>query len=313
LLHVYFSAKRAVNRGISASEVEQEQAKRQRDDTSIASRSASSKSTGKKKRKISYVANDRAVRSPWQDSKRYNPQGGPTSAPSKCLSPRRYIFGKPPLLPPHSPFTIKKPYVSPTGASTETNIERQPSNDEGSSFSKLPFHDVGSFDGTEGDMIPGHGVGRDPHGVFRQHGDDTNARIQHLLGSNSFEESLLHLEQAWNNDPLFAIGLTRSDEFEEPNVSSISRKIPEQPSSSDLLAQRLESLQGKIRNGILAHPHEEQGRLVSVVANWARCLAQSPLGPLPLLHDADIKQEEGMEFKTHQDEMPIKTENFEAV
>ena len=315
LLHVYFSAKRAVNKGISASEVEHEQAKRKRDDTSVASKSVSSQSTGKKKRKMNYVANDRAVRSPWQDPKRYNPRGSAASAPAKCLSPRRYVFGNPGLLPPHSPFTMKKPYVSPTGGSTETSIDRQPSNDEGSSFSKLPFHDVGSFDGNDGDMITGQGVGRNPHGVFRPQGDDTSARIQHLLGSNSFEESLLQLEQAWHHDPLFAIGLTRSDEVEESDVSYIndaSRNL-EQPDSSELLAQRLESLQVKIRNGILAHPPEEQGRLVSVVANWARCLAQSPLGPLPLLQpDTNIKQEEGMEFKTY-DEMSIKTENFEAV
>ncbi|KAG7354721.1 hypothetical protein IV203_004077 [Nitzschia inconspicua] len=93
LLHVYFSSKRAQNKGVSSDEIEEEQ-KRQRDDVSV-SESDGSLSTAAKRQKMSRVAMERSKPSPWQR------QCGPYPySPGMAAPPSKYR--PPPHVRPHS-------------------------------------------------------------------------------------------------------------------------------------------------------------------------------------------------------------------
>ena len=105
---------------------------------------------------------------------------------------------------------------------------------------------------------------------------DTQAQIAHLLDEDNFESSLMDLEQAWKSDPELQMNMTFSRDEGEQN-----RFAPPNQEATDLLALRLDDMHERIRKGIFAYPEHERPALVSIVAEWARCVARSPLEPFP--------------------------------
>jgi hypothetical protein len=84
------------------------------------------------------------------------------------------------------------------------------------------------------------------------------------------ESLVVDLDSYWN-DPLFTLVMKPSMEQQAPPPEK------DLDDSCKALGNRLQVLHQRIREGILAHPPTEQGPLVSIVANWARSIAQSPL------------------------------------
>jgi hypothetical protein len=80
-------------------------------------------------------------------------------------------------------------------------------------------------------------------------------------------ESLMDMESYWN-DPLFALVMKPSVEQDDPHTHQTPVKA---------LGDRLQCLHHSIRDGILALAPSEQGPLLSLVASWAKNVAQSPL------------------------------------
>ncbi|KAL3893498.1 MAG: hypothetical protein SGARI_008138, partial [Bacillariaceae sp.] len=122
---------------------------------------------------------------------------------------------------------------------------------------------------------PHHGMGESARKHSRE---DSQAQIAHLLDEDNFESSLMDLEQAWKSDPELQMNMTFSrDEGDR------TRSLPPPNESADNLAFKLEEIHDKIRRNIFKYPENERPALVSVVAEWARCVARSPLDPFPVL------------------------------
>lgn len=330
LLHVYFSTKRAQNKGVSNDEIEEEQ-KRQRDDMSKASESVGSWSTAgmaNKKRKVALIASQRAIPSSWQRGERY-----PARGQAQAITPYRHStssgFGynsgynrhQPAShFPPPSPYRsqpqwrIKREaedpvYVSPAGASAASQQSTQHDYSIGEGmFENQPYHPLNSFDADEvGSGIRAMSTGGqfrvESHGRQHHHSNvfrprqaveafhmrgDSHAQVQQLLEDENLEGSLMDLEQAWKADPDLQISLSFSrDAGEVAGVPSMLFPADAQP--AEQLTRRLEDLHEKICQGILAHPVEERGTLVGIVASWARELARSPLEPLPKESEDKLK------------------------
>jgi hypothetical protein len=355
LLHVYFSAKRAVNKGIDTDEIEREQAKRHRDDSSFAA-SVSSKShgsmTAKKKRKTTTLAHERAVRSPWQqrlESKHQKAHSGTTKSSVRTPVAAINMSSK---LPPHSPLVSKKrvarrqpgesSWVSPSEASSGN-----PPQEYGASFGGNAFYPVGSFDAH--DSIAGNGDGSLrlgvvapsvalPHpytsinrNVFRSQGEETSDTRNHSGGGATHHSFLDGREDSFDllrgmdslmdimQDPLSLWSKPSEEYMQSPSALSRlphtreqqlqQQQRPSEPCSSGALAHRLEVLHQNIRDVILDCPPSERGELLSVVANWASCLARSPLDHLPkpqqdhwVCLDGDQIKEKGSDSSMPQDE-----------
>lgn len=334
LLHVYFSAKRAVNKGIDSDEIEREQAKRHHDDSSYAA-STETKSPGsmaKKKKKTSTLAHDRGVRSPWQqrlESKQQKANKGMTK--NSVRTPVAAIK-MPAKLSVHSPLMPKKKvarrqsgessWTSPSATSTGN-----PHQGHGASFGGNAFYPVGSFDAH--DSIAGNGDGSmrsvaaapsvalahhftsTSRNVFRNEAPETSeARAPYggVATHNSFldgrEDSfdlIRGMESLvdYMNDPM-SLWLKPSEEYMQPPSTSGRHPVtnvreqqlqqhqrPIEPCSSNALAHRLEGFHKYIRDMILNCPPSERGEFLSAVANWASCLARSPLEHLPKPQEAD--------------------------
>jgi hypothetical protein len=313
LLHVYFSAKRAVNKGISNAEIEKEQLKRHRDDISATTPgSIGSWSTmSKKQRKSSYISDERSKRSPWQQPHRHTPQQKMPLPTKYRRSPGigynigpDFLSARHPSPSPYRSQNIQSArpsgtpiYVSPNGgsAATQPEIERTSSNENSNTFDGRNFHPLASFDAEDVEAslkalsttgnVAHHARSDSRSSIFRLRNntdggrEDSNTQILHLLDGHSFENSLMGLEHVWRSDPDFKINVNFSQDEPEFLRNGVSKTTENE--SSYRLIRRLEKLHGKICQGILSHPPEDRGSLVSIVANWARCLARSPLEPLP--------------------------------
>jgi hypothetical protein len=330
LLHVYFSAKRAVNKGVDSDEIEREQTKRHRDDSSFAASSGSKslgsmKSMKKKKQKTSTLAHERAVRSPWQQRLEARQQKGninSTKDSVRTLLATNTMSANPPE---HSPLLSKKRVA-----------RRQPHN-HGDSFGGNAFYPVGSFDAR--DSIAGNGNGSMRSGaversvtsahpytsinrtVFRNQAAETSeTRIPYGGGAahNSFldnREDSFDLLRGMDSltdymqDPI-ALWSKPSEEYMQPLSTSGGRPLsnihneqfqqlqrPIEACSAHAFARRLEALHENIRDAILDCPLSERGELLSVVANWASCLARSPLEHLPKPEEVDGLVFEGSHYK----------------
>lgn len=183
LLHVYFSTKRAQNKGVSAMEIEEEQ-KRQRDEVTESGSVSSSSTTTTQKRKVSRIAYDRSVPSPWQQNHGAYPYppgmaatppdyGQPPPPPpphgmgyNMGYNPHHHHHyrpspGRPPMPPPSpcrsqqypgAPTTRPPMYVSPsnTSAASQQGIPYTYSNG-GYPTEDQPFHPLASFDAEDVD------------------------------------------------------------------------------------------------------------------------------------------------------------------
>ena len=323
LLHVYYSDKRATNKGVSQEEIAAEKAKRALDDASVGTGSTGSGSTNntKKRRKATYMAEQRAIRSSWQQPSRHYHREMPHPPPPSHYYPHRYPMNyRPPPGPGYSvgydfPNPIPMPSsewrhddrkqsarpsfppsnVSPSGESSakQQDLLRAYSNNA-NMFDTLPLasFDDGDVDATV-TALTRHGSGgfrsAEKSSVFRPRNsteesgrrhsrEDSQAQIAHLLDEDNFESSLMDLEQAWKSDPELQMNMTFSrDEGDR------ARSVPPTDESADLLSLKLEGLHDQIRRGIFGYPEHERPALVSIVAEWARCIARSPLDPFPVL------------------------------
>ncbi|KAL3921306.1 MAG: hypothetical protein SGILL_002815 [Bacillariaceae sp.] len=310
LLHVYFSGKRAQNKGLSQTEIDEETAKRRADDSTTSVSSASTNGT-KRRRKQTVIATQRAQISSWQDPGRYHPRdlGYPPHAyhPMRYHSPPGggyhpgYNFPRPLPMPPsplHSRPThtrdaeAKQSYISPSDSTGRQQDIRRVYSNNAKVFENTPFHPLTSFDeqDVEATVTALSKTGSSAFhsgertSVFRPRNsleagpghsrNDSQAQIQALLNEDNFDSSFMDLEKDWKNDPELQMNLTFSrDEYDRAGM------IPPADVSADRLARRLEDLHRKMKQGILSHPPEERAALVSIIAEWARCLARSPLDP----------------------------------
>jgi hypothetical protein len=293
LLHVYFSAKRAVNKGMKLSA--DERAKHQQ--------SPPASSTPQKRRRTT----PRSVRSPWQEGHQnhkylrdYSPMSCASSRSSRSTnrhppSSPLPLFDRMPILPPPSPCCRPEHennrssiFVSPnTAASVSEHANTHVHHDDGL-FDHL-FHPVPSFElqSAPGKPSPFRSHHDHPYlELFRNPENATVARGRRVTKDNEDDatagagagfdchdmddaSSLVDLDAYWN-DPLFAL-------MTKPSMDHGETHSTTQDNACQSLSKRLQGLNERIRDVILASPATEQGSMVSLVANWARSIAQSPL------------------------------------
>lgn len=326
LLHVYFSAKRAVNKGVELSAEDRWIQKLQDDAASAASMSTSIGSPKHKKTKR--VA--RAVRSPWQERSTSQRHRGKRKLPSNGRSVKRLRCPPSPIAAsslvkaadsnrqPFSPFQASQflvetvhgsIHVSPNTAASSAE-ERQSSYGhpfDSSYFDIPPFHPVASFDGNEStkgadlqkNKIPFRKISET--GALQRHCQQATLSIDQ---NDSFEFSEAAATMigghhdtipAWN-DPLLPLEGKPSfdDNFEQQKKTANTPPVID-GSSAEKLKIRLGRIHEALREGILAHHGSSQGPLLSIVASWGRSLAQNPLVPTFKLDDSEPN---GTFFKT---------------
>eukprot|EP00934_Nitzschia_sp_Nitz4_P002384 Nitzschia sp. Nitz4//scaffold197_size40390//12126//13655//NITZ4_007513-RA/size40390-snap-gene-0.47-mRNA-1//-1//CDS//3329540472//2379//frame0 len=302
LLHVYFSAKRAVNKGVALSEEDRQKQFIQQEAAAM---------TPKRKR----LRLSRMERSPWQeDHDSVSSRGGLVSSARSPPCIQRSSTTRSTTLPSpssvhHLPQRDQRPrqvgstsiFITPNTAATSPAQTKNEGAKTSNWFDHPPFHPVLSFDVDESEEAKGGADGSKKKGVpFRK-----ETREKSTTGQ-SWQPSILHcgsggeflnqdsdfvfrgttvsdenngtlaggaLESLFWSDPL--LNLTDKASFESKN--SLSDRSAEEVSSGASLLRRLDDLQERIRTGILSHSPSEQGKLVSIVAQWARGLASSPL------------------------------------
>jgi len=281
LLHVYFSVKRAANNNIS------------RVSNSISSKT--SKVKRKPKRKAA-TTDDGLNFSPRKDSKKQKRSKSKTEPKSKL----KYLPVTKGSLPPFSPRKIKnlvnqQPFanVSPNTVSTSSvGIQRNES-DDGFCFGGHLFHPIPSFMADEiGTLESGTltssfepnryrstgNIFRRGHSITFPHPGSQAANTDHHSPDQNPTLDLDMLTGLRFSDPSFMIGNPDTEMLALPNVHqrTIPRHQPNE-SFSETLVKNLNVLHEKIINGwILSRPHSERGHLVSIVADWARCVSRSP-------------------------------------
>lgn len=277
LLHVYFSEKRAANKSIT-----------NKASAPIFPKNSNSKKT---KRKAVTVDGDLA-RSAGKCSKK------PKRHRSKIKSNFSHIRTTTGVLLPASPLKIKNPIdelslanVSPnTISTTSVGIKRNESDD--GSFGDHLFHPVPSFMANEISEL-GHGtfvsslessLNRSQGNIFRRShlpGTCNEATKKNRLSLDQLNPTLdldvltgLHF-----SDPSFMIKNPVTETLALPNVQQRTILRPQQNGSyAESLARNLNTLHEMIiREWILSRPYSEQGKLLSIVANWASSLFRSPL------------------------------------
>lgn len=309
LLHVYFSAKRAINKGVTLSEEDRLKQQLQTE----AANAAVSVLAGTPKRTAKRVS--RAFRSPWQERAANQAAGAKrtmsnmrTSMPpnsshwtERSGSPFRENR-LPSLLPPPSPFQTRCTtmdqredrtiFVSPnTAASSDQNCRDGHPLDQ-SIFDHPPFHMVPSFDLEDPiksatmpskNPCPFRGAGAQlQYDLFPSSGGRALIEGSDSFAFNETDVTELggNIADSWN-DPLLSLSNKASFDNSENKKSTASQYCDDRLplTSAEALKSRLGHVHERIRAGILAHPASEQGPLLSIVASWARAVATSPLAP----------------------------------
>ena len=320
LLHVYFSAKRATNKGVTLSEEDHRKQELQNEAKSVAAVAV----TGTPSRKGKRVA--RAARSPWQERPSSRSQSGYagkrnssfSQAPTPDHDAKRSVRPSSPvfpfsnwgsLRPPPSPFKSSRDvlsvdgtiFVSPNTAASSDHGDSAANPFDHTMFDHPPFHPVPSFD-IEENVKPAHSAGksqcpfRSATGVrtslelYRQcrgiidHGDSFvfNEADATEIGGNARDDL-----DSWNARLLPLPDRPTFDQSDMKKGIPCPRRADGTPkSSAESLKERLGYVHERIREGILAHPASEQGPLLSIVASWARSVAKSPLVPTIQQQDA---------------------------
>jgi hypothetical protein len=308
LLHVYFSAKRATNKGVTLSGEDRMKQQLQNEAANAAAMAAAGTPNRKGKRV------SRAARSPWQErasirsnagKRKYSSPGSTPEhdgkRPRRPTSPTLPFASGISLLPPPSPFQSSRDvlngdgsiFVSPNTAASSDHGGPGVNPFDHDMFDHPTFHPVPSFDIDE-NIKPGHaapktqcpfrgtGGGRTSLEQFRQgrtfveHGDSfvfNEAEATEVGGHASSMDS-------WNTHLLSLIEKPTFDHSDmKKAISSFCRNDGTPKSSAECLKERLGHVHERIRDGILAHPASKQGPLLSIVATWARSVAASPLVP----------------------------------
>jgi hypothetical protein len=215
-------------------------------------------------------------------------------------------------------------YVSPNTAASTTGEHPRPLGHpfDSSFFDHPPFHPVASFDAAEENIKSGATISRKNQNPFRDMPDrpvlgrqQQNSVASLIAKDESFEFSDAaatviggHADN-WN-DPLLPLdGQPSFDESENgtkhantnTNTNANANSDESETSTPEKLKVRLGRIHEAIREGILARPRANQGLLLSIVASWARSLAQNPLVPTIRVTGQDLKvkavySEKGAEF-----------------
>jgi len=263
LLHVYYSSKRAVNKGVSTPQ--EERAKRKIEEAAHGTPMC----TPRRKRCKSV---HRSVPSPWQMRPPRGtppPYAGPppghytgysTPHQTPYAGPNGYVHH--PLSPPtfapvrehgHYEEDLRTAnFVSPNTIASSSDMNNG-ANDAAGWDIHHGVQSFGSFDVFDSMEKSSQGEGA--------------ARIQPIVGT---EMSAVDEVDAYWNDPLISIMMKSSFE-----------SIGSDNSDKMTLQDRLKSMHEKVRSRILSKPASEQGAMASLVASWARWIAKSPLEPLP--------------------------------
>ena len=339
LLHVYFSVKRAVNKGVELTLEDRLMQSLHYEGSSSASITGS---TGTAKRSTKRVA--RSVRSPWQErrtgaadddqnKRRHASNFRSTKRVRRPLLPSTSSSDEDEkgLIPPTSPFQLShhlmeategSVYISPNTAASTTGEHTRPLRHafDSSFFDHPPFHPVASFDAAEENLKSGTTISRKNQNPFRGIPDrpvlgrqQQNSVASLIAKDESFEFSEAaatviggHADN-WN-DPLLPLdGKPSFDEYENGkkdanvNGNGNANSVESETSTPEKLKVRLGRIHEAIREGILARPRANQGLLLSIVASWARSLAQNPLVPTIRVtgQDLNVKEaysEKGEEF-----------------
>jgi len=284
LLHVYFSVKRAANNNVS------------RVSNSIPSKT--SKARRKPKRKAA-TTDDGLTISARKDSKKQK-RSKSTTKPELKQNHLSLTSGS---LPPSSPSKIKnsvdqQPFfanVSPNTVSTSSVGIHRNESDDGFCFGGHLFHPVPSFMANDTSTLECDTLTssssfelnryRSTGNIFRRghsttfpHPGSQAANMNHLSPDQNPTLDLDMLTGLPFSDPSFMITNPDAEMLALPTVQQ--RTIPGQKpnkSFSETLVKNLDVLHEKIiGEWILSRPHSERGHLVSIVANWARCVSRSP-------------------------------------
>jgi hypothetical protein len=221
------------------------------------------------------------------------------------------VFDVPGLLPPPSPCSYKKRkavgalpsppdqknrpkddsilFVSPhTTASLST---RQGSHDEEDyDFSGRRFHPVSSFEEKSKSSAVFRSAQPDRaffSDAFRNPDDRKGAHAMNCYRRITKDETDQQVGGSFDcndmdvldwNDPLLAIMM-------KPSIDQGHVKLGVQEDRCVTFGKRLTLMHNMISDDILANPPSEQGPLVSMVANWAKAMAKSPLLSKPVKLD----------------------------
>jgi len=239
LLHVYFSAKRAVNKGVSIPEEEMVAA-----------------SPAKRTKRSPMRSPLRMVASP-QKHLQQSPAitTSSVSQSSLCSSPLSFD-----ILPPPSP-------------GQKAALQHMPCLEQYSNFVSPPndmflhrrFHPLESNFMTSSPFR--HNIQQSP--LTRSTAERESMETFEL------DASLQEIDQYWN-DPLLNIMLKPSQDAAEKQQQQQQAK----PEPVRSFVARLETLHESIRELIMAAPVAEQPALVSLLAAWARQIAEDPLTDL---------------------------------
>ena len=290
LLHVYFSVKRAANKGISQDSYSTSSK------NSISSKN-SAKSKRKPKRKVATTDDGSTI-----SAETYSTKQKRSKSKTKPKSRSNRLPLMPGALPPPSPCKVKNsvdqhPFanVSPNTASTSSmGIQRNESSD--GCFGGLNFHPIPSFMANEVIYSSGNdhltptssepNRCRSPGDIFRRshstyHHPGSHATNMHHCFPDQLAPSL-DLDTLTGlpfSDPSFTTRDPVTEMLALPNVQqrTIPRHRPNE-SFSEVLVKKLDVLHDRIiREWVLSRPNSERGQLLSIVANWALRVSRSPL------------------------------------
>jgi hypothetical protein len=175
---------------------------------------------------------------------------------------------------------------------------------------------VASFDAAEENVKSGSNNSRKNQNPFRVISDRPvlGCQVQNSLASSIVKDESFEFSEAaatvigghadnWN-DPLLPLdGKPSFDDSENGKKDTNAHGVQSDASTPEKLKDRLGRIHEAIREGILARPRANQGLLLSIVASWARSLAQNPLVPTIRVVDQDLtvkelKSEKGGDYAT---------------
>ena len=303
LLHVYFSVKRAVNKGISVPDQDVSSA----ESASLPLSMQGSPPPKRLKRYPHFQSPPRmTIQGGHNPRSPFNPCASITTAssaksPSICNSPLSFD-GFPPPSPGanfnHFPHFENSNFVSPNNDPFR-RCHYHPASPEANLPTPSPFR--------RPPPVAHHNIQQSPlqRNLLK---DDTSD----LFPLEDMGATWHEIDSYWN-DPLLSIMLKPS---QDPDVDSIHQDNPEttspskspnsslvQPRSSNAattisnFTMRLETLHETIRERILAAPESEQAALVKLLTSWAAEVAKDPLSGLTLSASKSTKDDDNDDSK----------------
>jgi hypothetical protein len=283
LLHVYFSAKRAVNKGNKIPEAELAAA--------AAANPLRSPARGNKKRKAANQLMSPPRRQPLHTHRQQLHPDHPNQSPaitassfnsssSLCSSPLSFDVLMPPS--PARGLTIgASTFLDAANAVSPPDPFRRhfhPIPDAAlltpSPFRRGQQQMLNNYSNSNNSSGSIHSILQSPVETTRGGEEDESKEFVDPFFSSDMDTSLLEIDCYWNDPLLNTIMLKPSLDFPSTHASDAPTTTAAGLRS---LAHSLEGVQDSIRKSILAADHAQQPALVSLVAAWARRVAKDPL------------------------------------